>query len=397
MLLFCRDQYYDKKETDTKPGQYNPTPVSQRRFSRRKTSEDFRFTFGTEQITQLGGYPLFEREFEYHDLRRRVHRILRKTRAANGFSSPEITIWEVVQKMLGCRRLYHANKYRRDPLLEKFFGIRGLPDDATVGRYNKSFTPPENEKLANLNESVTDRVFSDARSQVRWHPHSGEENPFEGDGPAKLEVTLDVDGTGLTVYGDQEEAERGFDFREKDSPLYRLLSTFVGGLRLWIDFKLIPGNYSLRGNGREMVKRASRRLPESVEVGAIRGDSALYSGDDIQAWGEEGKTIAISARKKNNLMKKIGFDGEEVPHDEFEGNRAYLGHVQLAYNLMISTTINRLPTGVNRYQRERLVRELVKIPARLLREEGGWVISLPDWWPYKKRARTVLKTNPPPG
>ncbi len=53
-LLFSKDEFYDKKETKTTPGQYNPYPVSQRR-KRRKSNRNFRLSFGSEQVTQVGG------------------------------------------------------------------------------------------------------------------------------------------------------------------------------------------------------------------------------------------------------------------------------------------------------------------------------------------------------
>lgn len=490
MILTDRNQFFNQNDTSSSPGQYNPTPVPQRRKPRRETTEQFRFSFGTEGITQLGGYPLLENEFEYHDLRRQVHRHLRKPRGTHGFTSSEISVWQIVQKLIGCRRLSHADIYRKDPLLEQFFGIKGLPSDTTVGRYNRSFTSEQVGKLKNLNQSITDRICSDAKSQVVWHPQSQ-----QGEDPPSLEVTLDVDGTGLTVYGDQQQAQRGFDFRQKDSPQYRLLSSFVGGLRLWVDSKLISGNYHLKGHGREMVNRARDRLPEHVKISGIRGDNALYNGEDIKKWVNEGKTIGITATKQKKLKEKIGqlnqedwetfhdedggficelaevtfapkkwdhgpyrymisrrerdqkkqtkqkklfnldakydyfafitnhegdlldafqfvvgrcdvencvkeskigFDGKDVPHEEFEANRAYMEHVRAAYNLNISISINRLPDGASRYQRERLVRELIRVPARMIRKQGDWMISLPKWWPYKELARDVFKKSAPP-
>lgn len=497
MFLFDRDQFYDKHQTDTTPGEYNPTPVPQRRFSRRNQSDDFRFTFGTSQITQVGGYPLLEKEFERHQLRRRLQRRLRMGRECHGFTSPEISTWQIALKFLGCRRFHHADKYRFDPLLEKFFGIKGLPSDSTISRYNKSFTEQENEKLDRFNRQLTNQLFSDARKQLVWHPQSGEANPFKQEDEKKpMEVTLDIDGTELTVYGKQENARRGRSFRYKDSPQYRLLSSFVAGLGLWVDWKLMSGNHSLRGHGQEMVTRAEGKLPEYVTVTGLRGDNALYSGDDIKRWIEEGKTIGITASCQDNLMKeigavgeeewqsfhdqegdfvceiaeitfcpsswdhgpyryiisrterekpkktaqkklfdldaeydyypyitnhegnlreayqfvvgrcdvengiketKVGFDGKDVPHDSFEGNRSYLGHVQAAYNLKISISLNRLPASANRHQREMLARKLIHIPARLIKQKRGWVISLAEWWPYKKLARQVLtNTGPPP-
>lgn len=86
-LLFSKDEFYDKKETKATPGQYNPSPVSQRR-KRRKSDRNFRLSFGCEQVTQVGGYPMLEKEYSSFALRRKLSRGLRKKRGANGF-----TLW----------------------------------------------------------------------------------------------------------------------------------------------------------------------------------------------------------------------------------------------------------------------------------------------------------------
>jgi len=484
-MFFNPDEFYGKTETDTTPGQYNPTPVSQRRQSRRKTTGDVELQFGTRQITQVGGYPLLERAHRHLELRQRLSRGLHLSREANGFTASEISMWLLDQKHLGCRRLYHADQYRYDPILEEHYGIEGLPSDSTVGRYLRGFDPKTNEKLTGVVDAVTHQGLEETRRTVT--------NRGVNEQDGAVEVVLDIDGTELTVYGDQENAREGYSHRKKDSRQYRMLGVFIAGMQWWLDLKLLGGNHTLKGYGKPCVESARQRLPTGYRVGGIRGDTALYNGEDIKQWVEAGYCLGISAplhaplkrcigslseedweryeqedgeliadvaqiehqppkwdhgpysyvitRRKRDRDKsqqeelfdrdaeydyfaylvvydgslleryrfavsrcnvescikesKIGFDAQEVPHREFEANRAYLQHVQLAYNERIMMGLGMLDGEPQRYQRERLARELILIPGQMIHRGSQWLVSLVEWWPWKASVKKAWKARMP--
>lgn len=390
--------------------------------------------------------------------------------------------------MLGIKRFHHADPLRFDPVLEEIYGVRGLPSDTTVGNYLRKFTSYDNQKLTRVVDRVTEEGLSRA-------------NPFSKDLPVNKmkkpnrRIVLDIDGTELTVYGKQEKAKRGHSKRKKDSPQYRMLSSFIAGLEWWLDYQLLPGNMSLRGHGDEMVKRAGGRLPDGWVIGGIRGDTALYNGEDIKRWNQRGRTLGISAQKTKDLKReigaipegewkrfedeqgelicelaeikykpkswdhgpyryivsrrkrkikrtgkqralfnmdpwydyfayitnhkgdvlsayqfvvgrcnvencikesKIGFDGEEVPHKEYEANQAYLGHVQIAYNIKLAISIDMLSPQACRKRRESFVREMIKVPARLIKDGVDWIVSMPKWWPFKTEIKLVWASSIPP-
>lgn len=454
-------------------------------------TDDFEMQFGSQKLTQVGGYPLIEEVLEENNFRQEISRYLKIPRGKHGYTSAELSTWLVIQKFLGVRRLDHVDPYRFDPLLGEFFGIEGLASDTTMGRYLKSFSENDLSKLERYNERMSNRILSRLRRERMCHPGSGEKNPF----PKQMKVTLDIDGTPLTVYGKQEQAKRGRNPRQKDTPQYRLFGVFIAGLGLMIDHQLLSGNLNLAGHGWQMYKRAEAKLPEGIEVGGIRGDAALFNGPDIKRWDKKGIIFGITAPKRDDLKKKIaaleeedwteyrdeeknfvceiaevnyvpkswdhggyrtivsrrerqieknpaqismyeespwydyfaymtnhegelleaytfvvgrsdvencikeakvGFDGKQVPHAEYKANLAYMGHVQLAYNLKIQMGLTLFGEADNRKQRERLVREFIKLPAKMIWRDGRWIISLADWWPFKKQMQEVISGRHPP-
>jgi len=80
---------------------------------------------------------------------------------------------------------------------------------------------------------------------------------------------------------------------------------------------------------------------------------------------------------------KIGFRYDFLPCKELDANRAYLGHIQMAYNLFIWWKLLRAPAGVNRWTIQTVRRRLLNICGNLRRHMGEPVLSLPKWWPWQ--------------
>lgn len=94
---------------------------------------------------------------------------------------------------------------------------------------------------------------------------------------------------------------------------------------------------------------------------------------------------------------KNGFHYDFLPCKELDANRAYLGHIQMAYNLFIWWKVLRAPAGVNRWTIETVRRRVLNICGNLRRHMGGWVLSLPKWWPWQGvYAQLAMASGLPP-
>ena len=80
---------------------------------------------------------------------------------------------------------------------------------------------------------------------------------------------------------------------------------------------------------------------------------------------------------------KSGFGYEALPCKELNANRAYLSHVQLAYNLMIWWKLLKAPAAVNRWTVATLRQRILRVCGNLKRELGRWILSLPERWPWR--------------
>ena len=88
---------------------------------------------------------------------------------------------------------------------------------------------------------------------------------------------------------------------------------------------------------------------------------------------------------------KGAFDWQFLPCAELSANKAYLLHVQLAYNLAIFFKLLGAPNGVNRWTIETLRNRILCVCGNLRRRAGRWILSLPAWWPYQTVFRQLLR------
>jgi hypothetical protein len=91
---------------------------------------------------------------------------------------------------------------------------------------------------------------------------------------------------------------------------------------------------------------------------------------------------------------KGNFHSNFLPCKELSANQAYLGHVQLAYNLAIFFKMRGVPNGVNRWTIQTLRDRIFSICGNLRRLQDRWVLSLPNWWPYQTVFRLIQRRCP---
>ena len=80
---------------------------------------------------------------------------------------------------------------------------------------------------------------------------------------------------------------------------------------------------------------------------------------------------------------KNGFAYDFLPCGELDANRAYLGHVQMAYNLFVWWKVLKAPAGMNRWTIQTMRRRILNVCGNLRRWMGRWVLSLPASWPWQ--------------
>lgn len=419
--------------------------------------------FDNPTATACGGYPAWGLFVQKTGVTAEIARHIKMNRGPLAFTAPELSRFLLDLRILGAERLMHAERYRLDPMLTQSYGIDGLPSGKTIGVYLKEYEEHHLESFDRLNVKVNHTLWKQAYGKN-----------------AKKRIILDYDSSTITVYGRQEGADRGRCFRHKDKPGFQPKFAFIGGLGVMIHQKLLPQSHNLTMDFREFHEETLAKLPRKVEIWAIRGDSAIYSLENIRyfekqrlvyavsvpanaplrdeilaipesqwtdardeygqpvsvarlsycppTWkkqGERERTVVVSRRLKQdpaqgviwagqqykyfayltnfrstvveqfrfavercsleNFIKesKNGFHYDLLPCQEELANRAYLAHLQMAYNLAIFWKVLATPRGINRWTIQTLRDRVLSIAGNVYRWANKWVVSLAQWWPYR--------------
>lgn len=149
-------------------------------------------------------------------------------------------------------------------------------------------------------------------------------------------------------------------------------------------------------DGRPRTFVISRRLKKDAKQGRLlEGEQYKYFAYVTNFRGPLSAQYAFCVERCSleSYIKeaKGAFDWQFLPCAELSANKAYLLHVQLAYNLAIFFRLLAAPNGVNRWTIETLRARLLCICGNLRRRAGRWILSLPSWWPYRTVFTQLLR------
>ncbi len=108
--------------------------------------------------------------------------------------------------LAGAKHISHLAILRTDSALRSLFRWEKFPDDTTVGRIFRLFSPKHCAEFADAESIVRKKVWG-----KKWFGR----------------ITLDMDSTVRGVYGDQEGAEKGFNSKKRGQKSYHPLLCFI--------------------------------------------------------------------------------------------------------------------------------------------------------------------------
>jgi len=138
----------------------------------------------------------------------------------------------------------------------------------------------------------------------------------------------------------------------------------------------------------------SRRLKNSSQQKLVEEEKyeiyAYLTNYEGSLWERFKFCVGRCTVEKCIRESKLGFDWNHLPCAEFSANRAYLGHVQLAYNLMISFRLTALGGNATRWSADTVRRRLLAIPGRFSPRNPD-ILHLPEWWPHRHHLRHACR------
>lgn len=114
-----------------------------------------------------------------------------------------------------------------------------------------------------------------------------ENNSFFLEKSGLSEITLDVDSTVFNVFGNQENAKKGYNPIKKGAKSYHPILAFVSELQLLYHTDFRPGDAYTASGTLEMLSEIRKSLPDTVKKVFFRADSGFFDGKIFDTLEEE--------------------------------------------------------------------------------------------------------------
>ncbi len=236
---------------------------------------------------------------------------------------------------IGGVRFSHTSIVRFDEALREIFGWKRVASVSTYTRWFRRFRREE-----------VDQVFG---SLGRWF----------WDQLSPRTITLDLDSSVVTRFGEQEGAAIGYSRQKFGKPSHRPLFAFVADWRMVLHAWLRPGNTDDLNGTRDFVEEALALLGDRHNVGLIRADAGFYDGEFVSALESKSIDYIVSAKLTRPLRQRIA---DETQWASVE--RDAIAVAEFAYQGLRWSNARRMIVVRQRIARkpEALGRELIEVP-----------------------------------
>ena len=252
--------------------------------------KDFVLNYSENQVTAWGGMALMKKMLNKVCVKEHLKSLdLPRPNSNRGYDPADIMEAFWVSIWCGASRFAHSDYLRYDKTLTSLFGWRQAPSQSTYSRYFHKF-----------NQKRSDAVFKDLNSWFfkQWQMDN---------------VTLDVDSSVLTRYGQQQQgANKGYNPQKPGRNSHHPLMAFMseGGMVV---------NSWLRQGATGAARRFDDFLEETLQilgdkkVGLLRADSGFHSKMTFELLESKQIDYIIAARMQKPLRQEIGSSLKWVP------------------------------------------------------------------------------------
>ena len=217
------------------------------------------------------------------------------------YSSDKISTLMILQNILGYDRIEGSHILDQDSVLKDKLGIENYPDPKTFRDELKKYTQDNIEELLLVNRKLLDIVCTLSEPQY---------------------VDLHFDSKVITVYGDQEKAEVGYNPHKQGRKSYELKVCTVEPFGIILAIHLGPGNSVSSTDFIPFYQKCRDAVPQDhLVIRNVRLDRGFFSNENINAFEADFLSFEVVAKQYKSIKQWI----KDYIHEE-EFIPFYPGH-----------------------------------------------------------------------
>jgi hypothetical protein len=198
---------------------------------------------------------------------------------------------------IGFQRLGQFVYIQTDAMICGIMKVTALPVVSTFWRYLRSLTIIQSESILRLSGALRTKAWE----QCGYRPR---------------QVTVNIDTTVSTVYGEIEGARKGHNPKHRGKKALRPVLCFLTDTREYLCGKQRRGETMSSAEVAQQIKKFRGLLPEYVKHVRVRGDGEFIGWDSIKACIDEGFIFIFGNKRCDPPFPKKGW----YRHGEYEYN-----------------------------------------------------------------------------
>lgn len=244
---------------------------------------ELKIEYSDKKVTPFGGMKLLKDFIDkttiYDDLRS-VNLPYPNSNA--GYDPVDIIKGFWLSIFTGASRFIHADWLRYDTTLQEIFGFKRLPSLATYSRFFHKFDIERNSE-----------VFPILQQKFLEQINVGE-------------LTIDLDSTVITRYGEQEGAKRGYNPKKPGRNSHHPLIAFISQTKMIANAWMRSGDTNSLNNYDAFLNETFDIALKNKKVGLVRADSGFYSQEFLEWFEKRNLNYIIAVKFYENIKYTIG-------------------------------------------------------------------------------------------
>jgi len=207
-------------------------------------------------------------------------------KAANSvFSVYNIIDFMIDAVILGYTRFSHMEQLRSDLCYAEIRG-EATPSEKVCRDLLKLLPADANTKFRELNKALLN---------------------LQASNQAVREIMLDFDDTVVTVFGNQETANVGYNPKYHGRPSFKEKVGMISGTKELVDITLEEGSHHSNHAFLDFFKECEASLPNRWILKRIRCDRGFFDQDNFAYFEEQGYEYVIKAKMTQNVQKIVKY------------------------------------------------------------------------------------------
>lgn len=237
--------------------------------------------FTDKQITPWGGMALMKNMLDHVGWDRAMQAAQLPQPGSNRGYAPEQLVGQFMLSIwCGANRFEHLEATRFDPVIGQVFGYERMANYKAFTRLVDKF---DQASIAGIFPSLYQHCFAQVGLQT---------------------LTLDLDSTVLTRYGQQQGAKRGYNPSKRGRASHHPLMAFVADCRMLANVWLRPGNTGSANNAISFLQSSLENLG-TKRVGLLRADSGFCDNAFLSHLEQSKLPYTVAMRLTHPLQQQL--------------------------------------------------------------------------------------------